>query len=59
MPAVLVEIAFISNPEEEKKLRAPLFQEDAAVAIAKAVARFFARRRPAAVTPGVTPTPAP
>jgi N-acetylmuramoyl-L-alanine amidase len=59
MPAVLVEIAFISNADEEKKLRSPTFQEDAAVAVAKAVARFFARRRPAAPTPGPTPSPPP
>jgi N-acetylmuramoyl-L-alanine amidase len=64
MPAVLVEVAFISNPEEEKKLRSATFQEDAAVAISRAVAKFFARRRSAPVTPATpgaaaTPTPTP
>ena len=66
MPAVLIETAFISNPEEEKKLASPEFQQSVAEAVAKAVARYFARRRsgsassPAAVpAPSPAPTPAP
>ena len=55
MPAVLVEFAFISNAEEEKRLKDPGFQQTAADAVARAVARFFSKRRPAAVRP----TPAP
>jgi len=47
MPAVLVEAAFISNPEEEKKLSSAAFQENVAYAVAKAVAGFFAKRRSA------------
>src|SRR6202040_755247 len=47
MPAVLVEAAFISNPEEEKKLSSAAFQENVADAVAKAVAGFFAKRRAA------------
>ena len=62
MPAVLIETAFISNPEEEKKLSSPEFQQSVADAIAKAVARFFARRRSGASGPPpaatATPTPA-
>jgi N-acetylmuramoyl-L-alanine amidase len=60
MPAVLVEVGFISHPEEEKQLRSAAFQESVAVAIAKAVGEFFARRQPA-TTPavGLAPTPAP
>ena len=62
MPAVLVEVGFISHPEEEKQLRSATFQESVADAIAKAVGEFFARRRtgaPAdAPTPGTTPSPA-
>jgi N-acetylmuramoyl-L-alanine amidase len=60
MPAVLVEVAFISNPEEEKKLRSPEFQQAVADAVARAVARFFSRRAPGAArtTPSATP-PAP
>jgi N-acetylmuramoyl-L-alanine amidase len=54
MPAVLVEVAFISNPDEEKRLKNPEFQQSLADAIARAVARFFAKR-----TPAVRPTPKP
>jgi N-acetylmuramoyl-L-alanine amidase len=63
MPAVLVEAAFISNSEEEKKLRSPEFQQSIADAVARAVARFFSKRLPAAVrptpSPAVSPTPSP
>ncbi|MGE5413326.1 MAG: N-acetylmuramoyl-L-alanine amidase family protein, partial [Syntrophomonadaceae bacterium] len=59
MPAVLVESAFISNPEEEKKLRSPEFQQAVAEAVARAVARFFARRQPGAGRPAPAVTPAP
>ena len=62
MPAVLVEVGFISHPEEEKQLRSATFQESVAVAIAKAVGEFFTRRQLAttpAVGLAVTPAPAP
>jgi N-acetylmuramoyl-L-alanine amidase len=61
MPAVLVEVAFISNAEEEKKLKNPEFQQAVAEAVARAVARFFSRRMPGAArpTPAVAPAPAP
>jgi N-acetylmuramoyl-L-alanine amidase len=49
MPAVLVEFAFISNAEEEKRLKDPEFQQAVADGVARAVARFFAKRSPAAV----------
>jgi N-acetylmuramoyl-L-alanine amidase len=58
MPAVLVEVGFISNPAEEKKLKSPEFQQALADAIGRAVAKFFAKRAPAAVRPGAEPTPA-
>jgi len=51
MPAVLVEVAFISNPSEEKKLKEAVFRRKVAEAIATGVKRFFgavqftARRR--------------
>lgn len=48
MPAVLVEVAFISNPREEAMLRDPAVQQRAADAIARAVARFLATYAPAA-----------
>jgi N-acetylmuramoyl-L-alanine amidase len=58
MPAVLVEVGFISNPAEEKKLKSPEFQQTLADAIGRAVVKFFAKRKPAAVKPeAVTPKP--
>ena len=57
MPAVLVEVAFISNAEEEKKLKDPEFQQAVADAVARAVVRFFTKRNPVSVRP--TPVPAP
>lgn len=60
MPAVLVETAFISNTEEEKKLASPAFQQSVADAIARAISRFFERRRSGgAGKPPGTPTPTP
>jgi N-acetylmuramoyl-L-alanine amidase len=62
MPAVLIETAFISNPDEEKKLSSPEFQQNVADAVAKAVAQFFSRRRSGSASPPAavpTPTPAP
>ena len=41
MPAVLVELAFISNPSEERLLASGSFQVEAAEGIADAVDRFF------------------
>src|SRR6185369_12002942 len=60
MPAVLVETAFISNAEEEKKLGTPAFQQSVADAVARAVGRFFERRKSGgAARPPATPTPPP
>ena len=39
MPAVLVELAFISNPEEEKLLNDPVFQKKCALGIANGIFR--------------------
>jgi N-acetylmuramoyl-L-alanine amidase len=47
MPAVLVETAFISNPEESRKLAAPEFRQSVAEAIARAVETYL-RLHPAA-----------
>ncbi len=43
MPAVLVEVAFISNPKEEAKLREPAFRAKVAEAIVQGVRRYFAQ----------------
>lgn len=62
MPAVLLEVAFISNPEGEKNLKSPEFQQTVADAVARAVARFYARRMPSAIRampPTETPAPRP
>jgi N-acetylmuramoyl-L-alanine amidase len=40
-PAILVEIAFISNPEEERKLKTEEFQSNVARAIYRGVANFL------------------
>jgi N-acetylmuramoyl-L-alanine amidase len=46
MPAVLLEVGFISNPEEERLLKDPGFQESAARAVAQALQVFFQRYPP-------------
>ncbi|WP_422448189.1 N-acetylmuramoyl-L-alanine amidase [Thermoanaerobacterium sp. DL9XJH110] len=40
MPAVLTELAFISNPEEERLLSNPEFQEKFAIAIARGIGKI-------------------
>jgi len=42
VPAVLVEVGFISNPREEKLLDTPWFQKTIAKAIANGIAAYFA-----------------
>lgn len=44
MPAVLVEAAFISNPEEEQQLASEGFQQQVARALARGIARYEAER---------------
>lgn len=46
MPAMLVETAFISNPDEEKRLTDPGFQHTLAAAILDGVDRYFSRQPP-------------
>lgn len=41
IPAMLVETAFISNPQEEKKLLTDSYQDKLATAISKGVERYF------------------
>ncbi|MBW3535974.1 MAG: N-acetylmuramoyl-L-alanine amidase [Gemmatimonadetes bacterium] len=52
MPAVLVELGFITNREEERVLGRPAFHADAARALADAVMAFFERYPPGSA--GVT-----
>ena len=40
MPAVLVELGFLSNPEEEKKLQSPIYRAELVDALVRAVTRF-------------------
>ena len=40
MPNVLVELGFISNPSEEKKLRSPQYRDQLATAIYRAVEQY-------------------
>ncbi len=40
-PAVLVEVAYLSNADEEARLRAPAFRQRLAEAVARAVQRFL------------------
>ena len=46
MPAMLVETAFISNPEEERRLRDPVFQRKVAGAVLDGINTFFTRQPP-------------
>ena len=48
IPSILVETAFISNPEEEKKLRDPDYQDRLVDALATGIARYFAKNPPMA-----------
>ncbi|MEH0165618.1 N-acetylmuramoyl-L-alanine amidase [Roseateles microcysteis] len=48
IPSILVETAFISNPEEEAKLRDPAYQDKLVEALATGIARYFAKNPPLA-----------
>ena len=48
IPSVLVETAFISNPDEEDKLRSTAYQESLADALMKGIKAYFARNPPLA-----------
>jgi N-acetylmuramoyl-L-alanine amidase len=48
IPSILVETAFISNPEEEQKLRSPRQQQRFAESIAEGIHRYFAQSPPLA-----------
>jgi N-acetylmuramoyl-L-alanine amidase len=48
IPSILVETAFISNPDEERKLRDPDYQARLVEALDGGIARYFARHPPMA-----------
>jgi N-acetylmuramoyl-L-alanine amidase len=48
IPSVLVETAFISNPDEEAKLRSAAYQDELADALMRGIQRYFARNPPLA-----------
>jgi N-acetylmuramoyl-L-alanine amidase len=48
IPSVLVETAFISNPEEEARLREPDYQVQLADALMRGIERYFAKNPPLA-----------
>jgi N-acetylmuramoyl-L-alanine amidase len=48
IPSVLVETAFISNPDEERRLRDPRFQNEMADALLKGIVAYFAQNPPLA-----------
>ena len=48
IPSILVESAFISNPEEESKLRDPEYRAQLVEALATGIQRYFARNPPLA-----------
>jgi len=48
IPSVLVETAFISNPDEEAKLRSDSYQDNLADALMRGIVRYFAANPPLA-----------
>ena len=48
IPSVLVETAFISNPEEEANLRSVAYQDSLAEALMRGIQRYFAQNPPMA-----------
>jgi N-acetylmuramoyl-L-alanine amidase len=48
IPSILVETAFISNPEEEARLRDPAYRRELVNALATGIRRYFARNPPLA-----------
>ena len=48
IPSILIETAFISNPDEEKKLKDDAYQDKMAEAILAGIKRYFAKNPPLA-----------
>jgi len=54
IPSILVETAFISNPEEEKRLKDAGYQDKIAQAILGGVRRYLAQNPPLARAKGAS-----
>jgi N-acetylmuramoyl-L-alanine amidase len=48
IPSILVETAFISNPEEEAKLRDESYRNELVDALTEGIRRYFAKNPPLA-----------
>ena len=48
IPSILIETAFISNPEEEAKLTNEAYQDELAEAIVRGIKKYFAKNPPLA-----------
>src|SRR4026209_1256099 len=48
IPSILVETAFISNPDEEKRLKSDTYQKQMADAVFQGIKRYFAANPPLA-----------
>ena len=48
IPSILIETAFISNPEEEKRLNDEAYQDKMAEAIIAGIRKYFAKNPPLA-----------
>ena len=48
IPSILVETAFISNPQEEARLRDPGYQARLVEALVSGIERYFAKNPPLA-----------
>lgn len=46
MPSVLIELAFISNPEEERRLRSAAYQDQLALGLLQGIRRHVAEQHP-------------
>lgn len=55
MPAVLVELGFISTREEEEKLRSPEYRAELVETLVRAIGRFKAEFEPRASAPSAAP----
>ena len=53
IPSVLVETAFISNPEEEEKLRSERYQDQLVDALMRGIVQYFSRNPPLARSRGI------